>query len=97
MYKFTHVIQDEGKWHLFFGKFVRPCCKGCQTGHATSADGLHWTAADQNLLLGIDGEVLKVAAELWLMYYGPDGFFDQAGGDIRVASYNGKLADMADK
>jgi hypothetical protein len=29
------------------------------------------------------------------MFYGGDGFFDQAGQDIRVALYKGKLADLA--
>ena len=31
-----------------------------------------------------DNPVLKVADDLWLMYYGPDGYFDQADCDIRV-------------
>ena len=44
MYKFTHVFQDGGKWHMFFGEFVRPGCKGCRSGYATSDDGLRWTA-----------------------------------------------------
>lgn len=95
MYKFTHVIQNDGEWVLFFGKFVRPGCKGSSTGFATSQDGLHWKAMNKNLLVGIDGEVLKVADDLWLMFYGRDGFFDQAGQDIRVALYKGKLADLA--
>lgn len=92
-YKFTHVFQDAGQWHMFFGEFVRPGCKGCHIGYATSSDGLHWTAKNQNLLTGQDGEVLKIADDLWLMFYGPDGFFDQAGCDIRVALFKGKLAD----
>ena len=72
MYKFTHVIQDGGQWFMFFGKFVRPGCAGCWTGYATSSDGLNWTAQETDLVLGHDGEVLKVADDLWLMYYGPD-------------------------
>jgi hypothetical protein len=91
MYKFTHVFQDGGQWQMFFGEFVRPGCKGCHTGCATSPDGLHWTARNPNLLAGQDGEVLKIADDLWLMFYGPDGYFDQAGCDIRVALYKGKL------
>jgi len=90
MYKFTHVFQDGGQWYMFFGEFVRPGCKGCRTGYATSRDGLHWTVRDPNLLIGQDGEVLKVADDLWLMYYGPDGYFDQAGCDIRVALFKGE-------
>ena len=95
MYKFTHVFQDSGQWHMFFSQFIRPGCKGCRTGYATSPDGLHWTARNPNLLTGQDGEALKVADDLWLMYYGPDGYFDQAECDIRVAVFKGKLADLA--
>ena len=94
-YKFTHVIQDDGTWYMFFGGFVRPGCKGCTTGIATSADGLKWTAKNPNLLTGIDGEILKLAPDSWLMFYGPEGFFDQDRCDIRVAIYHGKLNDMA--
>ena len=39
--------------------------------------------------------MLKIAGDLWRMYYGPDGYFDQAGCDIRLALYKGKLADLA--
>jgi len=95
MYKFTHVIQDEGQWHMFFGEFVRPGCKDCRTGHATSPDGLHWTATNAGLIVGQDGEALEVADDLWLMYYGPDGCFDQAACDICVALFKGSLADVA--
>jgi hypothetical protein len=31
------------------------------------------------------------------MYYGRDGYFDNAGQDIRAATYRGKLADLAEK
>jgi hypothetical protein len=48
-----------------------------------------------NIFVGQDGEMLKIADDLWLMFYGPDGFFDQAGCDIRVALFKGKLTDMA--
>jgi len=97
MYKFTHVLHDDGKWYMFFAGFVRPGCKGCTTGLATSPDGLHWNAKNPNLLAGIDGEVLPLTADSWLMFYGPDGFFDQAGCDIRAALYNGNLAGLAAK
>lgn len=92
MCKFTHVIRDGGQWHMFFGEFVRPGCKGCHTSHATSPDGVHWTTGSQNLLVGQDGEVLKLADNLWLMFYGPDGHFDPPGCDIRVALFKGALA-----
>jgi hypothetical protein len=95
MYKFTHVFQDGDQWYMFFAEFVRPGCKGCHTGYATSSDGLQWTVKNPNILVGQDGEMLKIADDLWLMFYGPDGFFDQAGCDIRVALFKGKLTDMA--
>ncbi len=95
MFKFTHVIQNDGQWEMFFGKFVRPGCKDCSTGLATSPDGYHWTARDTNLVVGIDGEVLNVEDDLWQMFYGRDGFFDQAGQDIWIARFEGKLADFA--
>ena len=44
--------------------------------------------------MGQDGEVLEVADDLWLMYYGPDGYFDQATCDIRLALYQGALNAM---
>jgi dienelactone hydrolase len=95
MYKFTHVIQDGGIWFMFFAEFVRPGCKGCHTGYATSSDGLHWTAQNTDLLVGQDAEVLRVADDLWLLYYGPDGYFDQARCDIRLAVFRGRLQYQA--
>jgi len=95
MYKFTHVFQDGGRWYMLFADFARPGCKGSRTGIATSPDGLRWTVRNPNLFFGVDGEALKVAGDLWLVYYGPDGYFDQAGCDIRVALFNGKPADWA--
>jgi hypothetical protein len=47
--------------------------------------------------MGQDGEVLKVADDLWLMYYGPAGYFDQKGCDIRLAIYQGRLSALAEK
>jgi hypothetical protein len=95
MYKFTHVFQDGGKWHMFFGEFVRPGCKGCRSGYATSDDGLRWTARNADVLFGQDAEALKVDDDLWLLYYGPDGYFDQARCDIRLAVFRGRLQDQA--
>jgi hypothetical protein len=97
MYKFTHVIQNDDQWEMFFGKFVRPGCKDCSTGLAISPDGLHWTAKNTDLLVGIDGEVISAADNLWMLFYGPDGFFDQAGCDIRVALFSGKLSSLPQK
>ena len=97
MYKFTHVIKEGQSWHMFFAKFVRPGCKDCATGYATSSDGLNWTAQNTNLLIGQDGEVLKLADDSWMMFYGPDGYFDQKNCDIRLALYHGKLESLSVK
>jgi hypothetical protein len=91
MYKFTHVIQDGGLWYMFFGEFVRPGCKGCWSGSAVSTDGLHWTLQNARLLLCHDAEILKLADNLYLMFYGPDGYFDQKDCDIRLAIHRGGL------
>jgi hypothetical protein len=68
MHKFTQVILENGRWIMFFGEFVRPGCKGCHSGIATSADGLNWTALNERLIVGQDLEVLRVKDDLWLMY-----------------------------
>jgi hypothetical protein len=94
MYKFTHVIGEQGKWCMFYGDEDR---SDCYTGLATSTDGLHWTLRNSRLILGDDAEVIRAKDDLWLMFYGPNGFFDEAGCDIRVAIYNGKLEDLAGK
>lgn len=89
MHKFSHVFKDNGQWIMCFGQFVRPGCKGCWTGYATSQDGLNWQAKNRKLLPGQDAEILKVTDDLYLMYYGPDGYFDQKSCDIRLAVYRG--------
>jgi hypothetical protein len=94
MYKFTHVFLEDRRWHMFFGEFVRPGCKGCWTGHATSSDGVRWQAQNRRLLLGQDAEILKAGHDLYFMYYGPDGYFDQPGCDIRLAIYKGQLSAL---
>ena len=97
MYKFTHVFQEGSRWFMFFGEFVRPGCKDCWTGCATSTDGLNWQAQNRRLLQGQDAEIVRVADDLHLMYYGPDGYFDQKGCDIRLAVHNGPLDVPAEK
>ena len=94
MYKFTHVFKENGKWYMYFAEFIRPRCKDCRTGYATSTDGLHWEAQNIDLIVGQDAEILKVEDDLYLMYYGPDGYFDGEGCDIRLAVYAGRLDDL---
>lgn len=95
MYKFTHVIQENGLWGMFYGEFVRPRCDNCRIGYATSTDGVSWTTQNSNVLVGQDGEVLKIADDLYIMYYGPDGFFDGEHGDVRMAVMKGSLSHLA--
>ena len=95
MYKFSHVFLEGGAWYMYYGNFVRPHCPDGTVRFATSSDGLHWTCRNKDLLKGHDGEVLKVADRLYIMYYGPQGYFDRRGCDIRAAVYAGDLNYLA--
>ncbi len=97
MHKFTHVFRQDGQWFMYFAQFIRPGCKGCWTGYATSLDGVRWQARNRRLLLGQDAEVLKVADDLFFLYYGPDGYSDQKGCDIRLAVLKGHLNELTEK
>ncbi len=92
MYKFPDVFQDGGRWYMYFGRFVRPGCLGCWTSYATSRDGLHWQVQGRHVMLCHDAFILKVAHDLYFMYYGPNGYFDQSKCDIRLAVYKGNLS-----
>ena len=94
MYKFTHVIQEQDTWFMFYGNFVRPHCADGTIRLAISNDGSHWHVANRNLMLGHDGEILKVDDNRWLMYYGPQGYFDRKDCTINVAMYDGNLASL---
>jgi len=93
MYKFTHVFQQNGKWHMFYSNFIRPGCKNCTVRYAVSDDGLHWKKVAGDLFKGQDAEVLKVKDDLYYVYYGPDGYFDQKDCNIRLAIFKGSLAN----
>ena len=60
----------------------------------TFNDGLNWKLVNNNILPGLDGEVLKLDDELYALYYAPQGYDDRAGADIRLAVYKGSLNDM---
>jgi len=94
MYKFTHVLKDRDGWHMFYADFERPHCPDSFTRYATSTDGIHWTSRNKKLLEGHDAEVLKVADDVYLMYYGPRNHFDAKDCDIRLAIYNGRLGGL---
>jgi hypothetical protein len=97
MYKFTHVIREGDHWYMFYGDFLRPHCPESWVRLATSSDGLHWTSRNKRLVKGHDGEVLKLADDLYLMYYGPRNHFDAKDCDIRLAIYSGELKNLVIK
>jgi hypothetical protein len=94
-YKFTHVIQENGRWYMFYANFTRPHAWDAVTRLATSRDGYHWKSVNRNLLIGHDAEVIKAADGVYLMYYGPLGYFDAMDCDIRLAIFQGSLNDLA--
>jgi hypothetical protein len=94
MYKFPHVFKDGSQWFMYFGEFIRPGCAGCWTGYATSQDGLNWQLQNAQLIRCHDAFVLPLTNNLYLMYYCPDGLFDQPADDIRLAVYKGKLSAL---
>ncbi len=96
MYKFTHVIKEQDTWFMLYGNFVRPHCPDGTIRLATSTDGSEWTSINRNLLPGHDGEVLKVDANLWFMFSGPQGYFDRKACDIHLSMYEGDLASLAE-
>ncbi len=95
MYKFPNVFQEGGQWYMYFGEFIRPSCVGCWTGYATSRDGLHWQVQNPQMIQCHDAFVVKMTNDLYFMYHGPDGYFDQPSDDIRLAVYKGRLSALA--
>jgi len=93
-YKFTQVVQQDGQWYMFYSDFVRPGCSNATVRWAVSSDGKTWKSVNQNLLTGMDGDIIQVSKDLYALYFGPEGYFDQKGCDIRLAVYKGKLEDM---
>jgi hypothetical protein len=88
MYKFPNVFKYGSQWFMYFGEFIRPGCAGCWTGYATSQDGLNWQLQNPQMIQCHDAFVLPMTNNLYIMYYGPDGLFDQPADDIRLAFYN---------
>jgi hypothetical protein len=97
MCKFGHVLRDQDGWHMFYANFMQPHCINSITRYAYSKDGIHWEAKNKRLLKGHDSEVLKVADNLYMMFYSPQNGFDRVNTDIRLAVYNGYLPDLAAK
>lgn len=97
MCKFGHVLRDEDGWHLFYSNYDDGHGRNSVVRYATSNDGTHWQARNKGLLKGLDADVLRVSDDLYLMVYAPQSGFDANGTDIRLAVYNGRLADLANK
>lgn len=93
-YKFTHVIQENGIWYMFYSNFVRPRCSNATVRLAVSEDGLNWKSVNKNLISGMDGDITRITDNLYVMYYGPAGYFDHKGCDIRMAVRKGSLNDL---
>lgn len=91
--KYTHVLPYGDKWVMFFGE-ARTRGNVSRTGIAFSDDGLRWTKSAFPIVNGHDAEVIEIAPDLWLMYYGPNKYFDMPECDVRVAIYDGKLDDL---
>jgi len=89
-HQYTQVFREGKTWYMYYG-FE----KKARAGYATSLDGLHWKAQNTMLPGTEDAEVLKVADNLYFMFYCPEGFQDEANCDIRLAIYNGNLDDLA--
>jgi len=94
-YKFTHVLQESGKWYMFYANFSRPHAWNAVTRLAVSEDGYHWKSVNRNLLIGHDADVIRADDDLYLVYYGPLGYFDARDCDIRLAVFQGSLDDLA--
>lgn len=94
MFKFCHVLQTEYLWYMFYADFVRPHCATSRTRLALSVDGLHWKNFNKSLFPGHDAEILRVNDTLFYAYYGPNGYFDRKGCDIRLKIFNGEMDEM---
>jgi hypothetical protein len=94
MFKFTHVVVENGAWYMLYANFVRPTCADSTTRLAVSTDGLHWKSVNKNLFAGHDADILKLNDSLYLAYFGPQGHFDQKDSDVRVAILSGTLSDL---
>jgi hypothetical protein len=65
-------------------------------GTRFSDDNIKWKKATFPLIDGHDAEVIEVAPNLWLMYYGPFKYFDCPECDVCLAIYEGSLDVLAE-
>ncbi|MHC4309411.1 MAG: hypothetical protein ACYS3N_03775 [Planctomycetota bacterium] len=64
--------------------------------YATSADSLHWNLQNTAVIEGHDPEILKMADELYLLFYCPTKYNmgHKPVCDIRVAVFEGNLNEL---
>jgi len=91
-YRCPHVFIDNGLWYMYYGFKYK-----ARAGYATSNDGLHWTAQNTVVIKGDDPEILKLAKDLYLLFYCPTEYNmgHKLGCDIRVAVFEGHLDELA--
>jgi hypothetical protein len=91
-YRCPHVFIEGGTWYMYYGFKYKP-----RAGYATSADGVHWTAQNTAVIKGDDPEILKLAEDLYLLFYCPTEYDmgHKLGCDIRVAAFEGHLDELA--
>ena len=93
--KYSQVIRDGKRWVMFYGEAKLRGIPS-KTGMAVSDDLLTWKKAAFPLIRGHDAAVVEAAPGLWLMFYGPEGYFDMPECDIRLALFNGTLGELAE-
>ena len=92
--KYSHVLPYHDGWVMFYGEAVIRG-KPSSTGIAFSEDGHHWKKGAFPIVVGHDAEVVEAAPNLWLMYYGPNTYFDWPECDLNLAIYDGPLEKLA--
>lgn len=86
-----HVFIDGGVWYMYYGyKYEK------RAGYATSADGVRWKTRNTAVIEGDDPEILKMADDLYLLFYCPTEYHmgHELGCDIRVAVFQGNLNEL---
>jgi hypothetical protein len=92
--KYSQVIRDHNRWVMFYGEAKLRGIPS-QSGMAVSDDLLTWKKVAFPLIRGHDASVIEAAPDLWLMFYGPEGYFDMPECDIRLALFKGNLDALA--
>jgi hypothetical protein len=89
------IAFDGTRLHLFFSSLALDASGNALAfgvSHATSTDGIHWTAAAGNPIAGIPGSkgpsVVKTAQGTWEMFYQQDTAADLA---MVPSTFNGQL------